>query len=431
MKFETACAFLAHHANYEKKTRYEYTASFSLERVKKLLAALGDPQCSYASILIAGTNGKGSTAAVCARLAQEHGVRTGLYTSPHLVDLRERIQIDGEYISKQAFASRMARIKHALTRTRLTRRITYFEILTVLAFLYFADRKIDLCVAEVGLGGRLDATNVLPAGISVLTPIDYDHQILLGRTLAKIAREKAGIIHPQSIVISAVQPQEAAAVIVKYACRQQATLYTHKKDFRLSNMTTSGGRIRFDFGHVKNIALRLAGPFQADNAAVALQAFYMYAARHGIRPQAGCVRNAFKRVIWPGRFEILRRRPRIILDGAHNPHAIRGLVRSIKKLYPRDKKVIIYATARDKDFRQNLKLLRSLTRTIVLTSYDSPRCLDLASLKRHAGRFFKDIHAFSDIQQALACAGSIAGKEGTIVITGSLYLVGEFKKKKL
>lgn len=428
MKFEDALKFLDRHINYEKKTRYSYTASFSLKRIQGVLSLLGDPHQRYTSIVVAGTNGKGSTAVSLARLLAFHGLTVGVYTSPHLVDVRERMRVGDQIISKREFARCIEKIKAVCEAKKTAPTVTYFELLTIAAFLFFARRAVDVCVAEVGLGGRLDATNVLHSEIAVLTPISYDHQAILGDTLTQITREKAGIIHDGAIVVSALQKKEARRVIAQTVKAKNAVYRELFSHFAPEKVRRKDDIVSFDFGNIKKISIALRGLYQLDNTLVALQAFYEYAGKHGCVPKAGSIRAALRGITWPGRFEIIGKKPIVILDGAHNPAAVKAVVFSIQKLYPEQKKVILYASLRDKEYALNLRCLRAISETIVLVRLAHARAVPIPVLEEKARGLFKSVISSPTLTAAFLSARSCAGSDGIILVTGSLVLVGECKK---
>jgi dihydrofolate synthase / folylpolyglutamate synthase len=428
MKYQDSLRFLDRQINYEKKTRYSYTASFSLEPIRQVLSLLGDPQRKYQSILIGGTNGKGSTAATLESLFYFHGLKVGLYTSPHLIDVRERMRSDRTIISKRQFAACVRKVKEACRGVKTARALTYFEIVTATAFLFFARQKVDVCVAEVGLGGRLDATNVLPAGIAILTPVSFDHQAILGDRLEEIAGEKAGIIHDEAIVISARQKKEARRVILRVAKAKRAPYYELYKQFAPENTFLRGGTVFFDFGKIQRLSLSLRGFYQLENALLALAAFSEYAKKTGCPVKPAAIGRALRRVQWPGRFELLDTRPLVLLDGAHNQQAIKALIVSLKKLYPLRKKIIIYSSTRDKDYAGNMKCLRAISDMIIFVPLQNERAVALCELEARARELFTKSISFQALADAYGYARAHMEPDGIIVVTGSLFLVGEFKK---
>jgi dihydrofolate synthase/folylpolyglutamate synthase len=429
MEYLHALAFLESQTNYEKKVAHNYTCTLKLSRIEKILALLGNPHESYPSVHIAGTNGKGSTARFLASLLSYQGLRVGLYTSPHLADIRERICINGTLISKRDFASSIHAIqdvcnKHPFFKDNETR-LTYFELLTVSAFLYFKKQNIDICVCEVGLGGRLDATNVLPSAIQIITPIGFDHCSLLGNTLEKIAAEKGGIIKNGSLVISARHDKSVRDVLAKKAQEKGSSFSIYGESFSATNIKKRARGWQFDVCGYQKVKILFLPSYQIENAALALCAFKELSLRGIISikvrpPQKGCYA-----VEWPGRFEVMNVSPMIIVDGAHNVHGTKALVSTIKELYPRKKIFIIYGTAGDKEYELSLKELRALSSSIVLTTFQNERAELPEKLSECASKIFDTISMFPDIKNALRSMIGKASRRDLIVITGSLYLVAE------
>ncbi|MGD0783170.1 MAG: folylpolyglutamate synthase/dihydrofolate synthase family protein, partial [Candidatus Aminicenantales bacterium] len=330
-----------------------FGVKLGLQNVAAVLAACGDPQRRYPSVHVAGTNGKGSVCAMLASTLEADGRRVGLYTSPHLADVRERIRIGGRPIAEADFDRLLGRIRKTIGRLlaagRLEAQPTYFEVLTILAFLHFAERKVDIAVLEVGMGGRFDATNIVTPLVSVITSISLDHREYLGRTLAAIAFEKAGIIKPGVPVVSGVEGGAAAAVIRRRAGELHAPLVpVFGRDAALfAARTVAGYRFRYDFcGESFPFRLKLPGRHQGENAAVAIAA-----AR-----TLGCVGKPLdRRVIlaglaaaeWPGRLEAVGRRPLVLLDGAHNEDGARALAAYIRD-FVRGPLVLVFAMLKDK-----------------------------------------------------------------------------------
>jgi dihydrofolate synthase/folylpolyglutamate synthase len=371
-----------------------------------------------------------------ASILKKDGRRVGLYTSPHLADVRERIRIDGRPISEADFDRLLGRIRRTIDRLlaagRLEAHPTYFEVLTILAFLHFAERKVDMAVLEVGMGGRFDATNVVVPVLSILTSISLDHREYLGHTLAAIAFEKAGIIKPGVPVVSGVERGAAAAIIRRRARELGAPLVpAFGRDGALFSARTPGGfRFRYDFcGERFAFSLKLRGGHQGENAALAIAA---------ARTLSYVWKPLDRRVIlsglaaaeWPGRLEAVGRRPLVLLDGAHNEDGARALAAYIRD-FVRGPLVLIFAMLKDKAVGRAAGLLFPRPEMIVLTSIPSPRAASPGEILKIAARFHSKIRIEPDLRAAIALARRQAGPRGTVLVAGSLYLIGEIKKLPL
>ncbi len=404
-----------------------------LDNVTALLSACGDPQRRFPAIHVAGTNGKGSVCAMLESVLRKDGRRVGLYTSPHLADVRERVRVDGRPISDAAFDRLLERIRTAAARLMRSGRLehppTYFEVLTILAFLHFAERKVDIAVLEVGLGGRFDATNVVTPLVSVITSISFDHQEYLGRTLSAIAFEKAGIIKPGVPVVSGVEGGPAAAVIRRRAAALNAPLVpAFGRDGLLLAAPAPGGfRFRYEFcGESFDFRIRLPGEHQGVNAAVAIAAARTLSCLE--RPLARrTILSGLAAAEWPGRLETVARRPRLILDGAHNEDGARALAAYVRDFIP-GRLVLVFAMLKDKSVRRAVNLLFPRPEAVILTTIPSPRAAAPEDVLKLAARHRPKITLEPDLGKAIAAARRLAGPRGTVLIAGSLYLIGEVKK---
>ncbi|WP_297057766.1 folylpolyglutamate synthase/dihydrofolate synthase family protein [Thermosulfurimonas sp.] len=395
-----------------------------LERISALLEALGRPQERFPSLHIAGTNGKGSTAALLQAILSAHGLRTGLYTSPHLVSVTERFRIDGREITLERLADILARIRRQVERLRLP--ITYFEITTAAAFLYFAEEGIDMAVIECGLGGRLDATNVLKPRVAVITSVALDHMAYLGRSLERIAREKAGILKPGLPVVAGHMPRRAREVIRERAFRLQCPAAFWGQDFRVLR---SGKRFSYrgNLWHLQELELSLEGEFQKYNLGTALRALE-FLRTEGYVFREDTLRQALKRVSWPGRFEFLPVGPGVILDGAHNEEGTRALLRSLERKGISEYTLIFGATNEggEKPYLRMLQKLISRAKVVFLCEPPGPR--NPVTLKEWEARKFPPSWPPlrpSSLPEALDQALSLPLP---VVITGSLYLVGAARR---
>ncbi len=403
-----------------------------LERTAWILRAVGNPERRYPSVHIAGTKGKGSTAACLASVLAAAGYRVGLYTSPHLHTFRERIQIAGRPIDPELFADLTAELATANAALLAERpdwgEATAFELATALALLAFARAAVDVAVVEVGLGGRLDATNVLLPEVAAITSISYDHTQILGNTLAEIAREKAGIIKPGRPVVSAPQPSEAEAVIARLAVERGAALLRGGRDW-----TVEGIPARFSFrgpgGGLRNLRLALRGAHQVENAGVALAVVQLLRERGLSIPEAA-VRSGLAEVWWPGRLEVLRERPLVVVDGAHNVDSAERLAQALRAEFTWRRLVVILGIARDKDIPGIVRALAPLADEVIAVASHSPRAAAPERILAAVGEVMPNIpaHATGSVAAALHAARGRAQPDDLILLTGSLYAVAEARE---
>ncbi len=395
-----------------------------LQRAAWLCRALGDPQQRYRSVHIAGTKGKGSTAAILAAILRAAGYRVGLYTSPHLHTLRERIQIDGEPIAPEAFGALMDELVAADAALRRERPewgdATAFELVTVLAFSAFARANVDIAVIEVGLGGRLDATNVVVPDVAAITLIGYDHMQILGSTLAAIAREKAGIIKPGRPVVSAPQAPEAAAVIESVAVERAAPLWLGGRDWRVE-----GSRTNFLFRApglvLTGLALEMRGQHQVENAGVAL-AVTAHLNELGLTVDESAVRRGLVEARWPGRLEVLRERPTVVVDGAHNRESAERLAVAMPQEFQWARLWLVLGILRDKEIERIVAALAPLAAGLFAVEGFSPRAAEgrrlLAAWETAAPG--SPARLYGSVEAALAAALEAAGPDDVVLVTGSL-----------
>lgn len=400
-----------------------------LHRIRALMHALDNPQEDYAVLHIAGTNGKGSVAATAESILRTARRKTGLYTSPHVQKLEERIRVCGRNIPARKLAAIATRVKKTedelYARNALDMRLTYFEFLTACAFLYFAEEKIDVAVIEVGLGGRLDATNVVKPQACIITGIAYDHQDLLGSTLAEIAAEKAGIIKQGIPVISGSRAPEAKRVIRARCRRVAAPLIDIDRQCRIRVVGERGPKVSIDLKTPRNcyrrLAVALAGLHQARNAALAVAGVE---ALLTCPVTAAAVRRGVARTRWPGRLDEYFLHRRTLFEGAHNEEGARALRNHLLRC--EDCEIhLVFGALRDKDFRKMGGLLFPLAKRIHLTPVPNARTADpeviAAVLPHHRARMRIHSHA----RRALQAAWGECPRNGLVVVTGSLYLVGE------
>ncbi|MCG5450698.1 MULTISPECIES: bifunctional folylpolyglutamate synthase/dihydrofolate synthase [Micromonospora] len=417
---------------------------FELDRIESLLDLLGSPQRAYPTIHLTGTNGKTSTARMIDSLLRAHGLHTGRYTSPHLETVRERISLDGEPVSEERFASVYREIKPLaeLVDARSDEPLTYFDMTTALAFATFADAPVDIAVVEVGLGGAEDATNVLQAGVCVITPIGLDHTEWLGDTLQDIALAKAGIIHPGATVISAAQEEEAAGPLLERCAEVGATIAREGGEFGvLGRAVAVGGQVltlQGLGGVYDDVFIPLHGAHQAQNAAMALaavEAFLGAGARRQLDIEA--VREGFASTSSPGRLERVRNAPTILLDGAHNPHGMKATVTALQEEFAFSKLVAVIGVLADKDAEALLELLEPVVDQVVVTRNTSPRAMPTEELAALAAEIFGEerVASAEEMPDAIELAVAMAEEDVPgelsgvgVLVTGSVVTVADARR---
>ena len=428
MDFPAAVDYILSFADYERMPRSAVV--FDLRRMERLLARMSNPQNAAKSVHIAGTKGKGSTAAMLASILKQSGYRTGLYTSPHLLSIRERIQVDGRQISEDEFARLAARVKpevEAVNTSSDLGELTTYEILTALAFMYFQDRGVAYQVLETGLGGRLDATNVVQPEVCVITSISYDHMDVLGDTLAEIAREKAGIIKPGSIVVTAPQVPEAMDVLEDVCRQREVKLVKVGSDVSWRQKSLSPEKQSFQLRGLKgdyNIEVPLLGEHQLENAVAAITAAEALAGR-GAVITAEAITSGIASVDWPGRLQVLRRKPWVIVDGAHNGDSVRRLVAALRQYFMFEKAVVIFGASSDKNIAAMAAELKTFPDRVIVTSSHHPRAVAVGQLVEEFSRESIMPEASENVASAVEKALSLAGPADLICATGSLFLVAE------
>jgi dihydrofolate synthase/folylpolyglutamate synthase len=440
--------------NYAESVRYLLTlgrelaspqharaAKFDLQNIRAICERMGHPERAFKSVHIAGTNGKGSTAAMLASIVQESGLRCGLYTSPHLLRINERIRLNGREISDEQFAESFTRvlavIEELLTRGILCAHPTYFECLTAMAFDVFARAEVEIAVIEVGMGGRLDSTNVITPEVAIITQIDFDHEHFLGHSIEEIAAEKAGIIKPETWVVSAAANSAATAVIRHKAAQARAPIADIDEAPPVSILSAEGGVYRFSVDRAARftrssprslkIALALPGRFQVRNAVTAIAAADLLAQR-GFAIGDEAIVGGLEQVRWPGRLERLRERPALYLDGTHNPAGARELA-AFWHQHLRSRRIhLIYGAMRDKAIDEVAGLLFPYAATVILTQSPQPRSLSVEALRQMTAHLAKSIEVVREPGAALELALELADANDVIFATGSLYLVGDLQR---
>ena len=433
MKYHDALRYLYGLVDYEKRRVDRYSPrEFKLERVVELLAHLGDPHRAYPTLHIAGTKGKGSVSSILAGTVRAGGLRTGLYTSPHLHTYRERIQINGEPISRRAMADLLTEMLPTIDEVP---GLTTFEVTTALAFLYFQREQVDLAVMEVGLGGRLDATNVIVPEISVITSLSLDHTYLLGNTLAEIAFEKAGIIKPGIPVITAPQKDEALEVLDRIASERSSPLTVVGRDWTWTSIARSlqGQTMRAQhegapspFDGTYEVAL--LGDFQQENVTVAVATVAaLHESGHAwATPES--LRVSLRSVKWPGRMEVLNQAPPIVVDCAHNPYSAETLAASLRTWFPDISWILIFGSSSDKDIKGMLEVLLPISKHVIATRSYHPR----ASAPYELADLCADLGHGAEIavnpRRALEQASHRLEQGLGIVATGSIFLVADVRE---
>lgn len=417
---------------------------FDLGRIEELLDVLGSPQRAYPSIHLTGTNGKTSTARMIDSLLRAHGLHTGRYTSPHLETVRERISLDGEPVDEERFTAVYQEVGPVaeLLDARSDEPLTYFDLTTALAFATFADAPVDVAVVEVGLGGAEDATNVLHAGVTVITPIGLDHTEWLGDTVEDIALAKSGIVHEGSTLICAAQPEEALEPILDRCAEVGATIAREGSEFGVldRNLALGGQVLRLQGlgGVYDEIFLPLHGAHQAQNAAVALAAVEAFLGAGKSRQlEIDLVREGFATTSSPGRLERVRNAPTVLLDAAHNPHGMAATVTALGDEFSFRRLVAVVGMLADKDVAGVLELLEPVADEIVCTRNSSPRAMPAEQLGELAREFFGEdrVHVHTELPDAIEAAVALAeedvdaGISGVgVLITGSVVTVADARR---
>ena len=431
MDYQAALEYILSFTDYERSPAVLYSpANFDLRRMEELLERLGNPHLRARAVHVAGTKGKGSTAAMIASAIGAAGYRTGLYTSPHLHTFRERINIAGKDIAEREFYTLVERLKPEVEAVNLGNaygQLTTFEILTAMALTYFGEAKVDFQVLETGLGGRLDATNVVPAEVAVITSISLDHAEVLGDSLDKIAGEKAGIIKPGSVVVISPQQEEAEMVIAEVCGDRGAKLIAVGRDVTWQKMAAnmSGQSLRVK-GQLDNydLTIPLLGEHQLENAATAVASLEALASC-GVTIPAESIVGGLAKVRWPGRLEILSHEPLFLVDGAHNADSARRLKEAIKQYFDFQRLVLIIGVSSDKDIAGIAGELAPLSTVAIATRSRHPRALApsllLEELLKHG--------AYTELTESVAAATrralALAEPSDLICATGSLFIAAE------
>ena len=428
MDYQQALDYIYSFIDYERVPRPRDAANYDLRRMEELLGRLDNPHLKAKSVHIAGSKGKGSVAAMMASALTASGYTTGLFTSPHLHTFNERIRVDDKLISEAELVSLVERLKpevEAVNRKATYGQLTTFELMTALGFAYFELKEVDFQVIEVGLGGRLDATNVVQPDVCIITSISFDHTEVLGNTLAQIAAEKAGIIKPNSIVVTSPHVDEVDRIIEQTCLTRQAELVRVGSDVAWQSLgfdfSRQSLRVEGRLASYK-LSIPLLGQHQLENAATAVAALEVLAEK-GFHISGESITKGLAQVSWPGRLQVLSRRPLILVDGAHNPDSARKLKQALEQYFDFDRAILIIGVSSDKDIAGIVSELVPLFNTVIATHSIHPRAMPTASVVAELSRHGVEAAATEDISIALPLALTLAGEKDLICVTGSLFVV--------
>ncbi len=451
LTYKQALDYIYGFANWETRGRRPVSLNhFDLARVEALLERLGNPHRRFQSVHIAGTKGKGSVAAMLHSVLRAAGYRTGLYTSPHLHTFRERIQVDGQLISEREVSALAERLQPV---TAVSPGVTTFEVMTAMAFQHFADRGVEVAVVEVGLGGRLDATNVIVPLTSVITSLSLDHTAILGRTLPEIAREKAGIIKPQVPVVSAPQPPDALAVIRQTCLERHAPLTVVGEDWTWELVQGTPEGQSFVVREVvaapvaagaprpvveipvavpanptsHHLWIPLLGRHQLVNATVAVATVAVLRERGLTIPEVALERG-MREMRWPGRVELLGRRPWVVVDGAHNPASVSALLATVDEHFPHRRFILVFGASYDKDIVGMLRILLPRASRVLFARARHPRAAGPIRLQEMARELGFQGEARTSVTDALKAALDNATEEDLVCVAGSLFVMAEARE---
>lgn len=438
MDYQESLSYLNSFINYEKLTSFSYGESFKLDNIRAFLKSINNPEKKLKIIHVAGTKGKGSSAVFIAYILKSAGFKVGLYTSPHLNLVRERIRVlesnsdskdefEGS-ITEEQFTCLVKELKPNIEELESQgKKLTYFEFLTAMSFYYFAKKEVDFAVMETGLGGRLDATNVANASVSVITSISLEHTQYLGNSVEEIAKEKAAIIKRDSIVISAKHKESVQDIILECAKENNSEVLFLDKDFHVENVRNRSDSQLFDLAvnakTINDLEIKLKGRFQVNNAALAVMAVKALSA---YKIDDAKIKQGLISAFWPGRFEILESFPVVMVDGAQNPHSIGVLMDSIKNTFPDKKIVLVLGVSSDKDIVGICEIVKDYVKQIVLTQADSPRAASSITIEEDAQ--LTNTRITASVPEGIKVAKQLASENDLILITGSLFVVAEARQ---
>jgi len=434
MNYLESITYLDRLTDYEKSYLERCAPeAFDPSRIRQLLAALVDPQSRFPALHIAGTKGKGSTAALAESCLRAAGYRTGLYTSPHLHTFRERIQVAGRKIERKEVVALVEEVRPVLERTP---DVTYFEAVTAIGFLHFARSAVDVAVVEVGLGGRLDATNVLIPEVSIITSLSLEHTYILGHTLAEIAYEKAGIIKPGVPVVTAPQRAEAMQVLEEVSREREAPLTEIGRHweyepgaadldgqaFSIRRVTEGGSALEGAYW------IPLLGRHQLENAANAIAALDLMR-RRGFDIPPDAVREGLRDAHWPGRMEVLSREPLVVADGAHNLYSVQALREALEAWFADRRWVLIFGVSGDKDAAAMMKAILPICSHAIVTSSDHPRSAAPVELADRIAAVEEGVQVGADMRESLRLALTLLGPDLGLLVTGSVHLAADAREE--
>ncbi len=405
--------------------RHSGNVKLGLDRIQSILKVMGEPILNLQGIHIAGTNGKGSCAAMCEAMALEHGLTTGLNTSPHLIDYRERFRINGEYIDSDLLIRTYKKWENILEKFQAS----FFEITTAMAFYLFHQKKLECSIFEVGLGGRLDGTRPFKSTVTAITSISYDHTKSLGNRIRKIALEKAGILKTDTPLVLGRMSAVARNTIFNQSLDKNIDVYRLGKEYTISNIRLSDKGTVFDYS-IKDLDLpylrtNLLGEHQALNAGVAITAFLLFLNRTGVVPDKKKIRSGLLRVNWPGRLQVIKEKPLVLVDGAHNEEGIKSLVSSLDKIFPERKKVFVLAILRDKNLSNIIARICKNADKVYISKNKSNRAAEIDQQEKYVIKNNTNYEIYPDVVTATNEAVKKANRDDVIIITGSLYTISE------
>ena len=406
---------------------------FNLSRMYVVMSLLGNPQLNYDVVHVAGTKGKGSICAMTASIMREAGYKVGFYSSPHMIDFRERIKVNDNEISKQSLINYVMKLRHIFITVD---QLSTFEIITAIAFKYFADQQVDIAIIEVGMGGRLDATNVVEPIVSIISPISHDHMNILGDTIAKIAREKAGIIKKSVPVIISPQKESAKEEIKIIANRKGSFIIDVSENYTFEQINYSLEKQSFvikekliypsdTYNPIYEIPL--LGDHQINNAITAF-ACILRLRKLGYEINENALKNGFSKVEWPGRFEVVCKKPLIIVDGAHNRDSFRKLRDTIKKYLAGKKVILIFGASEDKEVKLMIKIIKPYIEHFIFTKSEHPRALGLGELEKFASSLDLDNYSIRDIGSIVPLILRKSDQKNTYIASGSIFIAGAIKQ---
>jgi len=422
--------------NYKQAINYLYSLGrfgmhFGLERMEKMMDYLGKPHEKLNAIHITGTNGKGSTTVMVGSILEKAGYNVGVYISPHLDDFRERIKINGKSISKKEVVELVQKLKPIVKKTlkETGSHPTFFEVVTAMALTYFSDKSVDYVVLEVGLGGRLDATNIVNSKICIITNIDYEHTDILGNSLKSIAEEKSGIIKEDAFVITSENKKEVLKVFERICKEKNAKLFQIQKNFRIKKIVCDSEKnvfsVKSRFYRYDKLKVPLIGEHQIINASMAIAAVKSLDRDIGEKP----IRKGLIETHWPGRLEIINKKPLILMDAAHNPAAMKQLVKSLR-LFNYRKMILVFGVMKDKDIKKIIAVIAPKADLIIINKPRLERAAEPELIQNYAKKFSKTI-IIKNVRESIKYAKSIARKDDLICITGSIYMLSEARSKSM